>query len=555
MAKKIQFRGASDMPPMAVSLGDTSFNRTGTWRYLKPIYKQKLAPCRATCPAGMDIPLAVQLIAEEKFPEALEVIRKTNPLPGVLGRVCYHKCEAACNRIHFDEPISVRALERFTAESCSDIPLELPTGAKRPEKVAIVGSGPAGLTCAYFLAKERVSVTVYESADKPGGMLRLGIPSYRLPREVLDREIANIESLGVEFQLGVKVGEDIPRKQLGKEYDAVFIATGAHRSRDLGIKGESDPSVVSGLQFLKEVNTGRVPPVGSRIVVIGGGNTAMDSARVARRLGAEVIVVYRRQREQMPAIPEEVREAEEEGVEFHFLASPVRVAREGDRLRLHFVRMRLGERDSSGRPKPVEMPGSEFEIEADYLLKAIGESVKLPAGLDELADIGNASRGVLIQNGKWIIGGDASAGPSSVIEAVAAGRHAALGIMERFDPDWLPAEAPRPDGDPIGAERINTDYFKMATRKRVQERIPEDRIGDFVEVVGGLSRGQAIGESQRCFSCGVCNQCNTCWLYCPDAAIIRANGNYEFNLEACKGCGICVQECPRGVISVIKEAQ
>ncbi|MCS6935967.1 MAG: NAD(P)-binding protein [Candidatus Bipolaricaulota bacterium] len=558
MGRAITFRSVAEMPPLAISLDDISHNKTGSWRYLRPVYRNKIPPCRAGCPAGNDIPRWLALVAEGRLTEAWKTIRENNPFPGITGRVCAHPCEAYCNRKEFDEPIAIAALERHVADEAFALHDEPPSGERRREKIAIVGSGPAGLSCAYFLAKQNYPVTIYEAESQPGGMLRLGIPSYRLPRDVIDKEIDDIVRLGVEIKTGYRVGRDIDLERLWASYDALFIATGAYRSRPLGIPGEELPGVLAGLDVLKAINTGRKISLGERVLVIGGGNTAMDAARTALRLGARVTVIYRRTRAEMPAIPEEIAQAEAEGVEFLFLAAPQKIERVHGRLRVHLIRMQLGEPDKSGRRRPVPLPNSEFVLEADALLKAIGED----PDLDFLAEELETSEGIVIHNERGrlsragiFLGGDARTGPSTVVEAIADGKAASKAIQRYLRSPSRTASALLPERFAPEKIKLNTSYFAHQARVPVLELPPEERQHGFAEVKAPLWLEDAIVEAQRCFSCGVCNACDNCRVFCPDVAISRVNGLYHVNLEYCKGCGICAAECPRGCIDLIEEGR
>ncbi len=559
MSKVITFKNADEMPPLAVSLADISYNKTGGWRYLRPEHRDKVPPCRAGCPAGNDIPRWLTLVAAGRFPEAWKLIRENNPFPGITGRVCYHPCETQCNRKELDEPISIAALERQVADECFDLHDELPALERQRQKIAVVGSGPAGLSCAYFLAKQGYPVMVYEAERQLGGMLRLGIPSYRLPREVIEREIAEIARLGVEFQTNTRVGRDIDLERLWATYDAVFVATGAYRSKPLEIAGEAEPGVRAGLEFLKAVNAGGKVSVGKRVIVIGGGNTAMDAARTALRLGAKVTVAYRRTRAEMPAVPDEVQEAEAEGVEFIFLAAPQKIERANGHLTVHFIKMQLGEPDKSGRRRPLPIPNSAFVREAETVLKAIGEEPDLSFLAEEI----ETSEGIIISNGQGLLtraglflGGDARTGPSTVVQAIAEGKAAARAIQRylcrgeaRF------ATTVRREKFTEDKIKFNTSYFAPSARVAQLELPTAERITHFAEVKAPLWPEDAISEAQRCFSCGVCNLCDNCRLFCPDVAITRVNGVYAVNLDYCKGCGVCAEECPRGCIDLIEEGR
>ncbi len=549
MKTPIVFTSEQEMPPMAVSLADMGHNRTGSWRYLRPIYSEKLAPCTGACPAGNDIPRIMSLVAEGRHVAAWRLLRATSPLPGVCGRVCYHPCESACNRKDFDEALSVAAIERFLADECFDLEDEIPSRARRAERVAVVGSGPAGLTCAYFLAKDGYSVTVFEAESEPGGMLRVGIPQYRLPRAVLDREIESIARWGVEFTVNTRIGRDIDLEKLWEQHEAVFIATGAHRSRPLGIPGEE--LALTGLEFLKRVNAGDSVQIGKRVLVIGGGNTAMDAARTALRLGARPLVVYRRTRGEMPAISEEIAEAEHEGIQFEFLAAPQTIRRLHGQLEVQFIRMQLGEPDQSGRRRPVPIPGSEFVMRADSILKAVGEEPELSF----LSDSVETSEGIVISHAQGLleragifIGGDAQTGPSTVVQAIGAGREAARAIQSFLRGGRKPKAVKLEE-----ARRVNFSYFAHAPRVPTEHLPVSERITSFSESKQPISAELARAEAKRCFSCGVCNYCDNCWVFCPDAAIARVNGTYEVNYDFCKGCGVCAEECPRNVISLMEE--
>jgi len=540
----VVFSREEEMPLAAISVATSLANKTGSWRYLRPIYGAKKPPCNHACPAGNDIQGFIALILKERFREAWELLRQTNPFPAITGRVCHHPCELECNRREFDEPLSIRLLERLAADEGFKEGFRLPVIKPRPERVAIVGSGPAGLSCAHFLALEGYRVTVFEAEREPGGMLRLGIPEYRLPREVLDREISLVEELGVEIRTEMRFGKDINLEELG-EFDAIFLALGLMRSRELSIPGVETDGVLHGLEFLKRVNLDEPVELGKRVAIIGGGNTAMDAARVALRLGAEPVVVYRRTRAEMPAIPEEIEAAEEEGIELRFLAAPVEASSvDGQLHKVKFVKMELGPPDESGRRRPVPIPGSEFEMEFDNLILAIGEEPDL-AFLPQEVELREGR-----VEGKVFAGGDLATGAGTVVDAIASGRRVAEAIHRYLQ--GLP-EPPQPEETLVPFERINTDYF--AHRPRVHERslaVPA-RIGNFKEVELGLTREQGLQEGERCFSCGVCNQCDNCITFCPDVAISRHDDEYEVNYDYCKGCGICAHECPRWVIDLVEE--
>lgn len=559
MSEMLQFRNASELPPAPVSLADMSCSRTGSWRFLRAVYRERIAPCQTACPAGTDIRRLMQLVEEEDFAEAYDLIKRTNPLPGICGRVCPHPCELNCNRAQFDEPASIKALERFVADVAygegAEIPV--PEGIANGEQVAIVGSGPSGLSCAYVLARQGFPVTVYEREGEPGGMLRAGIPRYRMPRDVLEREIEGIAQLGVTFETKTRLGSDLGLEQLWRQYDAVFIATGAHRSRRLGVPGEEEPGVSSGLEFLKAVNAGLDVELGERVLIIGGGNTAIDAARTALRKGARPTIVYRRTRDEMPAIAEEIEEAEEERIEFHFLASPVSFENVGGELRATFIRMKLGEPDASGRRRPEAIPDAEYTIAADQVLTAIGEEPELEFACERFGTssglVWSSPRGLLDREGIFL-GGDARTGPGTVVEAIASGKKAASQIVRHLGYS-APSEREEPGRRAeVGFDDLNMVYFSRSPRATSPMRPIEERTADFSEIVGAISRQQAVAEARRCFSCGACDLCDNCRVFCPEGAVSLVNGTYEIDLDYCKGCAICAQECPRGAIELVEEA-
>ncbi len=573
------------VPPLAVSSTSTLVNKTGSWKYIRPLYRDLVAPCNAGCPVGIDIEAYMNLIREDRLDEALELLMKENPLPATTGRVCYHPCEESCNRRLLDASVAIHAVERMLGDRALRLPLPERIEPTRGERVAVVGSGPAGLSCAFHLVRMGYAVTVFEAADEPGGVLRLGIPSYRLPREVLSREIARIEALGVEFRCGTRVGTDVPFATL-EGFDAVFLATGVHRSRTLGIEGEKLDAVRPGLAFLREVNGGGRPSLGTRVVVVGGGNTAIDCARTARRLGSEVDVMYRRSQAEMPANEQEIGEAQREGVSFTMLAAPVAVrARDGRLEGLECVRMRLGEPDASGRRRPEPVEGSRFFVPADTVLTAIGEAADFGGWPPELTrDDSTIPVDGLGESGRpgLFAGGDIIEQPHTVAHAIGSGKRAAIGIDRRlrakagetveqepasttFGPDGNVSMARWRGEDPIvrhGSidevvrfEQLNTNHFRHVIRNEDRHLSAARSRTGFAEVNEGLKHDEAEAEALRCLNCGVCNRCEVCLIFCPDAAITRdpAGNGFIIDYEYCKGCGVCSAECPRGAMTMTRE--
>ncbi len=467
-----------------------------------------IPPCVGACPAGIDNPRFIRLIAQRRFTEAAAVVREKVPFPKVLGRVCFHPCEVECHRSQLNEPISIVALKRLVAER--EAPRPKPTIAKSTNKrVAIVGSGPAGLTAGFYLAKLGHSVTVFEALPKPGGMLQAGIPEYRLPREILDGEIEEIKQVGVEIKTNTKIDS---LAKLSKEgYDAIFLAVGAHRGMSIGVNGEDNPKVIECVNFLRDVNFGKAVKLGKRVAIIGGGNAAIDSARVALRLGAkEATIVYRRSRAEMPASSEEVEAALEEGVDITFLAMPSKIAEKNRALEMECVRMQLGEPDASGRRRPTPIKGSEFTMEFDNIIAAVGQVQDIPSQFK--LDVGDGSRiqvnADTFATGKKGVfsGGDAVTGPASVIEAIAAGRKAAssidkfLGGTGNIDEKLVEIEEPDPRLGPahglVDMHRAQMPHLAVSKRG-----LRTRRSDGFAEVDLGLSEEAAIGEAGRCLQC------------------------------------------------------
>jgi NADPH-dependent glutamate synthase beta subunit-like oxidoreductase/Pyruvate/2-oxoacid:ferredoxin oxidoreductase delta subunit len=469
-------------------------------------WEEVAVPCRHACPAGINVPLYVYLIGEGKYQEALAIIREKVPFPGVLGRVCIHPCEEACRRGAMNEAISIKFLKRFVADRDAGFWKHYarkspPTG----KKAAIIGSGPAGLTAGYYLAKAGHTVTVFEQFSKAGGMMRVGIPDYRLPPEVLDREIEEIKSAGVDIKLNSRI-ESVD-SLLEQGYQAVFLAPGAHIGTALGVEGDKNPGVYDGASFLRDANLGVKVDVGQRVAVIGGGNVAIDGARVALRLGAkDVRILYRRTRAEMPASAEEVEAALEEGIKIDFLTGHVKVSRKDGHLVLTCNRMELGEPDASGRRRPVPIKGSEYDTNYDIIIGAIGQAPDIPAGFKVKTARGNTIQTdsktlATSRQGVWA-GGDAVTGPASVIGAIAAGRIAA-GNIDKFlgGSGNIEEELTRERKIGTCAGRTPDDFTSW---KRVKMPcLPPEKVKDnFTEVELGLYNDEAVAEGKRCFQCG-----------------------------------------------------
>jgi NADPH-dependent glutamate synthase beta subunit-like oxidoreductase len=557
-----------------ISYGSTEVIETGKWGFQKPHTASMTAPCQEACPAGIHIPQFLYLAQEKMYDEALFTILRENPLPGVCGRVCFHPCEASCNRAQYDESVSIHAMERFvsdvTSNQIQDIQL---VSSKNSKKVAVVGAGPAGLSSAYFLSLLGYRVTIFEAKKEPGGVMCWGIPEYRLPKSILRKEIQRILSLPIEMRTGVRVGEDIPLDALD-QFDAIFLSPGAGMNAPLSIKRENLERVWKGGEFLERVNSKEKINLGKETIVIGGGNTAMDVTRSALRLGSKVTMAYRRTRNEMPAIQDEIVEAEEEGVKFEFLVQPVKInLTKKKRLAVTFQRMKLSSPDQSNRPKPIPVKGDFLTLETDRLITAVGELVDLswiPQNLikDDLIDTGSAP--------KIFAGGDAVAQPRTIVTAIASGKRAAISIdfFLRGEDDGenlskisvgnrgpLSMEAylqGRDNGrwpekkEVVSYQQINTLYFEPSRRVRMRKRHRNKILKGFSEVNLGYNTKEAIFSASRCFSCGTCNYCYNCYFFCPEGVISLdpVDRTRVVDYLHCKGCGTCAKACPRSVVTM-----
>lgn len=467
--------------------------------------------CSSACPAGVDVKAYVNLIADGRYERAVDVIRRSNPFPGVCGRVCTHPCESECQRSEVDDALAIRALKRFASDyEISRKSLISPVRPSHEEKIAVVGAGPAGLTAAANLAYEGFSVTVFDSAPVAGGIMAWGIPDFRLPKQTLKSEIKDIENLGVSILVGEKV--DSPQSLLEKGYAAVILATGCQKQILPGIEGEDSPHVLDCADFLKRSNLEGKAEVGGRVLVLGGGSAALDSARTALRFGADVTIVYRRAKEQMPAHPEEIREAEEEGIKFEYLAAPHKIDSRGKELKaLECERMRLGEPDGSGRCRPVPT-GEFFILNADWLILAFGSKPSNMKGFDT-TEWGTLK---VDENGHTSVGGifaagDIVSGPASIVEAIGSGHIAARGVISHLTGRSFESIAPRPM---LVVEGKEPDKSKRAKTSCIPA---ESRSSGFDEVDLGYDEISALAEASRCRRCGTCSVCDVCLGVCDHA--------------------------------------
>ena len=529
---------------------------TGKWATEHPKRQQYVPPCNHVCPAGNDVQGFLHALAEERVDDALEILLRTSPFPSTCGRVCPAPCMSSCNRLELDGAVNVRELERFAGDTGT---VSLVPAERRDQRVAVVGSGPAGMAAAYHLALYGYGVTLYEAGSELGGLLRTGIPEFRLPHEVLDREVGRILDLGVE----VVTGTFVDRQRLltlARSHDAVLVATGLQELRALRLGVGDDELVMQGIDFLDQVRGGAAPDLrGEDVVVVGGGNTAMDAARSALRLGAQSVrVVYRRTRNEMPAIREEIEEALEEGIAMDFLTQPVAIARmaqaDGDLGERHLIcrKMELGAPDASGRRSPVEVPGSDYAVGCHRVLLALGQS----------PDLSVFPEGTEVREGKELLGlletpvfavGDLANNDGTVAAAIGSGRRAALHMHQTLTGEVVETGGQsrvRSDVDVWHDEVIKADALRMHLFERHPVTSsaalpPESRITTFDEIHHGLTDPS---EAKRCLSCGVCNECDICVTYCPEGVLKRVGHDLVFDYAYCKGCGICVTECPRNVV-------
>ncbi len=532
---------------------------------LRPHPIEKTAPCMSECPQRIDIRRALITVKlaekrkashEKAFREAWEIFVEKNPLPAVCGRVCPHPCETDCNRKEIEAPLSISAFERFIGDFALKRGLSLKKKSEYAyeDRIAVIGAGPAGLSYAYHLARRGYPVTIFEANEKPGGMLRYGIPAYRLPREVLDAEINRILKLGVELRCSTAVGRDISYDEVRKNYKAIFIGIGAHKGITLRMKGEDAANVMTGVEFLKRVNSGDTIDVGRKVVVIGGGDTAVDAARVARRMGAEASILYRRTRDEMPAISEEIEGAEEEGVHVRLLVAPVGFFKKGDRAtKMVFRKCELAEPDASGRRRPVPIAGSEFEVEADFFISAISQAPDLRGmeKVDPPSDWAKANGMAETTDDTVFAGGDV-ASLGLVTTALAQGRTAAEAIHRKLRDIELAETKPVPPV--IKHDKIRLDFYEDQKRTDSGQLDVDTRFENpDAEIVLALSEREAVEEAGRCMSCGSCFECGECLEACEDEAVIEPalpGEGYGFRHELCTGCRKCADRCPCGFIEM-----
>ncbi len=553
----LELRGAA--PRGWSEVGRTTLEiHTGAWRSRRPLHVEAEAPCRLACPAGESVARWIDLAARGDWAAAWALIREDNPLPAVTGRVCAHPCERACNRSIHDGAVAVNALERFVGDWGLAHGVVAVPRVRRRERVAVVGSGPAGLACAAHLGAAGYRVTIFEADRRLGGLLRHGIPEYRLPRAVVEREINLILALGIEVVTGARLGTTVAWDELAG-YDAVFLGCGAGTAIALEVPGVATPGVADGLGFLGAVNAGAPPAIGTRVAVIGGGSTAMDVARTARRLGASMVTVLAlEERAAMPADAEEVGQALAEGVTIVNGVGVHRFVESADRLIGVVVGPATFERRADGAVVPRFAMRAARLVAADTALLALGQRI----------EVGSIAAGARLEHGVVAVdvdgradasglfaGGDVASRRRTVADAIGMGTRAARGIARmlgdgRARPTGArPWAVERPDLV-VGEADVNLARFPRARRAHRWERLPEERIRSFVEVQAPLGERAAREESARCFSCGRCTSCDVCVAVCPDLAIVH-DGGYRVATAYCKGCGLCAAECPRGALRMV----
>jgi NADPH-dependent glutamate synthase beta subunit-like oxidoreductase len=542
--------GVRESPEDIARLPDLLHGRshTGPVRERRPLYVDLLPPCNAGCPAGENIQAWLSHTKDGRHEEAWRQLVADNPFPAIHGRVCYHPCESVCNRASLDSAVSIHSVERFLGDLALERgwTFEVPP-ARSGRRVLVVGGGPSGLSAAYHLARLGHEVEVRDAGERGGGMMRYGIPAYRLPRDVLDGEVGRIEAMGVRVTLGHRVEDLVAEREEGR-FDAVFAAVGAHLSKRVDIPARDAGPIIDAVSFLRSVASGEQPLIGRRVAVYGGGNTAMDAARTARRMGAEPLIVYRRTREQMPAHEEEAEDAEREGVEIHWLRTISTF--EGPELQVEVMEL-----DESGYPQPT---GRYETLAADTVILALGqksetEFLREVPGV-EVARDGTVQVSPTMETGcpGLFAGGDMVPSEMTVTVGVGHGKKAARNIDA-----WLRAadSAAAPKHELAGFEKLNLWYFGDHARRQQPELEVEERLSGFGEVVGGLSDEQAVYEAGRCLSCGNCFECDGCLGACPEDAVIKLGPGhrYRFDYDRCTGCAVCFEQCPVHAIEMIPE--
>ena len=563
----------------------TESNKTGSWRYFRPSYVEKTAPCSAACPVGQNIPRIEMLTTQGLLNKAWETILEENPFPSICGRVCFHPCETACNRAEFDAPIAIHSLERFLGDHAiakSKAP-DFSKVGQNSQNIAIAGAGPAGLAAAYFLSRLGYPCDVFEAQSAPGGLLRWGIPAYRLPDDRLSKEIKRIEGLGVTIHCETPVTEEFLEK-IRTTYDALFIGCGYGRSIQLKILGEE--LAQDGLILLRQIRQGEAIPIRGTVAVIGGGNTAIDVARSLLRLGAKPIIVYRRRRQDMPSFAPEIEMALTEGIQLKELVAPIQIeerksssSQSNSGYNVTLQKMKVAARDIKGRARVIPDGERTETLTVDQIYMAIGagpEEPWNPPSAEESRQLMLSHCSIIEHELPVVYGGDLTNEAKSVTDAIASGKQAAIALDAFFKNGWETIEASlsncRVGAGPalsmasyldknhtsrsaqmVSFDDINIDYFQSAPRVSPSMCSADESVRSFSEIESTLSQSAANSEATRCFNCGICNACDYCRVFCPEVAIVAEKAQRFVNLDYCKGCGICVTECPRNAMTLEEE--
>ncbi len=527
---------------------------TGTWRSASPDYRNLPSPCLGACPVSGRIAEWIKQVEDKDFRGAWVTLADNNPFPAIAGRICHHPCETACNRQNLDETVSICALERFVGDMALDQGWGFDAPVERAKSVAIIGGGPAGLSAAYQLRRAGIAVSIYERQPQLGGLLRYGIPAYRLDKAILEGEISRITDMGIRVRLNAEIDGAEGLQRLRADHDAVYLASGASLPKPLPGLDYSQAWVMDSADFLAATNAGQRCDLGTHVLVVGGGSAALDVARTARRLGRKVTVLSLEPEGKLPAQRVEVDEAMEEGITFvgGAMLQSVDPGAQGLKVTCTKVDFRPGASRGAFTIDPVR--GSEFTLAVDAIIPSIGQDADLARWAGVLAGDGP----VLKADGNWqtsldgvFTGGDVASMDRFVTRAIGMGKEAAQAIIAHIDPSH-PRAAPMAGAEvPYGV--INTAYHPLAVRNRQANTDVAARLDNFLEVQQPLDRAAALSEASRCFSCGTCIYCDNCYYYCPDMAIIKLDRGYEIKSDYCKGCGLCVAECPTGAINMAQE--
>ncbi len=554
-------------------------NKTGSWRFARPRFQDKTAPCSAACPAGVDIPELERAVALGQVDQAGETYLAENPFPSVCGRVCFHTCESACNRSRLDQPVAIHRLDRFVGDAAlnTDRLPELKMLPANGRRVAIAGSGPAGLSAAYFLTRLGFACDIFESKHQPGGVLHWGIPAYRLPKAILAQEIGRIVDLGVRIHCNQPVDADRVAR-LQAEYDAVFMGFGLGKALALNLPGSH--CMEDGLALLETIQSGIRPEVSGDVAVIGGGNTAVDVTRSLIRLGARPVILYRRRRQDMPAFDHEIAAAEAEGARIVELVSPLAFETTSHGINIRLGYMKTAETGADGRTRVVPDGDRTSNVTVSRVFSGIGADVAEPwhrPNDGDAADWLTLSHCALnMMPTPLVCGGDPVMPIKSVTDAVASGKQAAIALHAWFEGGadaiadamqrsqvgqgpalsmeiYLGADRRYRDRHVVTADEINTDYFKLTDRNVAQQLPISQARASFAEIETTLAEGQAVREAGRCYQCGLCNDCDNCRIFCSEVSIEVENGKRRINMDYCKGCGVCAVECPRSAVTIEEE--